>query len=111
MDNNIQLQYGYSFQWHNIENYKIRDRVFEGNIYTNIDKFIHYVNEEIKNAILDYEDIELDDEQIFTNEQSKFNLDCYPINKDYINKIKDYDYLYYNNNCTWAFIIAKHKLI
>jgi len=108
-DTTTQPQYAYSLQWHNTENYKIRDRVFEGQVYTDLDKFIHHVNEEIKEGILDYEDIELEEGQTFTNDNSKYYLDCYPITKEYINNINCYEYVYYSD--TWAYIIAKHTII
>jgi hypothetical protein len=106
-------KYGYSLQYCSIEDYKVRDQVFEGNIYTNINDFIIYVNSELNEAIYCYE---LDENQekilTFTKEQSKYNLPCYPITKEYIeNYIKDYEYIYYPDNAHWVYLIVKHKII
>lgn len=102
-------QYGFSLQYVSVENYKLRDFIFNGDIYTNGDKFVSYVNEQIIDCVYDMEDVDITklDMSEFT---SNYNLDCYPITIESLNNMVD-DYIYYPDDCSWGWVICKHRII
>lgn len=112
MDNNENnTKYGYSLQYYNIEDCDSIDNIYTGPIYTNIDYFTEYINNEIKNIVNDYEGINIDElnEISNLNEKLKYNLKYYPITKEQILNMS-YEYIYYDKDMVWFYAIVANIL-
>lgn len=101
-------KYGYSFQYFDINDYKIRDMINKSDIYSNIDECVDDVNAFLKCAIERIESIEDFDGDL---KLVKNELVEYPITKEFISRIKYHEYVYYDTNMYWAYVIIKHRIM
>jgi hypothetical protein len=94
--------YGYSLQYANLEDYKLRDRWYEQAIYLDKEKFVEYVNETMEDYI---------EEMEMTEEDKKQNLYQSSITLEELNELKNRDsiILYYSN--TIGYMVICHEII
>ena len=116
-------KYCYSLQHASIEVSRLRETLFEGDMYTDIDKFIQLVNEQIEEYVYIYEimDRTKKDEEYYQNSEkiSEFiknnklinYLDYYPITRENLQHACENVYIYYDKDCCWGLLIYKHKIV
>lgn len=106
----VEKVYGYSIQSLSIEDWKIRDKLFTGDIYTDIDAFIKYANAFVEEHIEANEDVDVSeiDMKEFVSKREN-NFENYPLTRD--NLAEATDVYWDSNNYTWSIIIHKHTII
>lgn len=112
------MRHVYSLQFVKCDAYQLRDMLHVSPVYENLEKFIEYANNEIKNYICDVEMLDGRAYEMTVEQFSEFLktvslencLDAYPLTKEQFKGML-HQYIYYDVNSHFAVVVVCHPLI